>query len=277
MRYQENKTHAKTSKGSDNGGAENGKNIHRKQAVIVKGGSMSLNGNNSQENGLLSSKNRIHGGDLLSQWRQKKRSRKSVDDSARKSAPIAVHATGNGSDTSSKHPEFSVNKRNIPASLITRSFEDTPACERNGHMFDHREDKYSPTKFPLKYCDRSDKISPCNNGDCIARNSSPPSETQAFAQPHVERMNMDDLPWPRILISLSRKEKEDDFFIIKGSKLPQRPKKRPKVVEKNLQNCYPGFWLSDVARGRYDVREKKNTRKRPRGLKAMENTCSESD
>ena len=38
--------------------------------------------------------------------------------------------------------------------------------------------------------------------------------------------------WPRLLIPLSRKEKEDDFMVMKGSRLPQRPKKRAKHVEK---------------------------------------------
>ena len=43
------------------------------------------------------------------------------------------------------------------------------------------------------------------------------------------------MEWPRINLGLTRKEKEDDFLIMKGtSKLPQRPKKRPKVVEKAL-------------------------------------------
>ncbi|KAI5080450.1 hypothetical protein GOP47_0003633 [Adiantum capillus-veneris] len=83
--------------------------------------------------------------------------------------------------------------------------------------------------------------------------------------------------WPRISISLSRKEKEEDFFLFKGSKLPQRPKKRLKVVEKALLFCTPGNWLSDISRGRYDVREKKSTKKKPRGLKAMDSAESDSE
>lgn len=41
--------------------------------------------------------------------------------------------------------------------------------------------------------------------------------------------------WPRICIPLSRKEKEEDFLAMKGTKLPHRPKKRPKAVERTLQ------------------------------------------
>ncbi|CAI5461263.1 unnamed protein product [Closterium sp. Yama58-4] len=82
---------------------------------------------------------------------------------------------------------------------------------------------------------------------------------------------------PRFLLSLSRSEKEDDFWAIKGGKLPQRPKKRSKLVEKGLQRLLPGAWLTGVSRERYEVRERKCTKKKPRGLKAMNGAESDSD
>lgn len=81
---------------------------------------------------------------------------------------------------------------------------------------------------------------------------------------------------PKFLLSLSRNEKEDDFLVIKGSKLPQRPRKRAKLVEKGLQRLLPGAWLCNLTRERYEVRERKVTRKKPRGLKAM-NGNADSD
>lgn len=39
---------------------------------------------------------------------------------------------------------------------------------------------------------------------------------------------------PRFFIALSNKEKEEDFMAMKGCKLPQRPKKRPKLMQKCL-------------------------------------------
>lgn len=88
----------------------------------------------------------------------------------------------------------------------------------------------------------------------------------------VERFEL-----PRIYISLSRKEKEDDFLAMKGTKLPQRPKKRAKNVDKSLQFVFPGMWLSDLTRSRYEVREKKCVKKRRRGLKGMESMDSDSE
>ncbi|XP_015688129.2 putative lysozyme-like protein [Oryza brachyantha] len=88
----------------------------------------------------------------------------------------------------------------------------------------------------------------------------------------VERFEL-----PRIYISLSRKEKEDDFLAMKGTKLPQRPKKRAKNVDKTLQYVFPGMWLSDLTKGRYEVREKKCVKKRRRGLKGMESMDSDSE
>ncbi|XP_052165297.1 uncharacterized protein LOC127782230 isoform X1 [Oryza glaberrima] len=76
-----------------------------------------------------------------------------------------------------------------------------------------------------------------------------------------EKIGSERFELPRIYISLSRKEKEDDFLIMKGTKLPQRPKKRAKNVDKTLQYVFPGMWLSDLTRGRYEVREKKCVKK----------------
>lgn len=94
-----------------------------------------------------------------------------------------------------------------------------------------------------------------------------------------EKLNAEVIEWPRIYIALSRKEKEDDFLAMKGTKLPQRPKKRAKNIDKALQYCFPGMWLSDLTRNRYEVREKKNVKKQQkrRGLKGMESLDSDSE
>ncbi|KAM1122930.1 hypothetical protein FF1_004376 [Malus domestica] len=53
----------------------------------------------------------------------------------------------------------------------------------------------------------------------------------------AEKVNYEVVEWPRIYIALSRKVKEDDFLAMKGTKLPQRPKKRAKNVDRTLQVC----------------------------------------
>ncbi|KAL4561012.1 hypothetical protein LXL04_033172 [Taraxacum kok-saghyz] len=114
--------------------------------------------------------------------------------------------------------------------------------------------------------------------------------------------------WPKLFTTLSSKEKEEDFMAMKGCKLPQRPKKRAKIVQRTLlvkllnypfrivldtfqilgvlifeswldfmQLVSPGAWLSDLCQGRYEVREKKTSKKRPRGLKAMGSMESDSE
>ncbi|GJM93563.1 hypothetical protein PR202_ga10128 [Eleusine coracana subsp. coracana] len=92
-----------------------------------------------------------------------------------------------------------------------------------------------------------------------------------------EKLGVERFELPRIYISLSRKEKEDDFLAMKGTKLPQRPKKRAKIVDKSLQFVFPGMWLSDLTKGRYEVREKKCVKKKRRGLKGMESMDSDSE
>ncbi|KAH1109844.1 hypothetical protein AAZX31_04G049100 [Glycine max] len=82
---------------------------------------------------------------------------------------------------------------------------------------------------------------------------------------------------PKFVIALTNKEKEEDFLAIKGSKLPQRPKKRAKFIQRTLNLVSPGAWLCDLTLERYEVREKKISKKRPRGLKAMGNMDSDSE
>ncbi|KAG8381828.1 hypothetical protein BUALT_Bualt05G0013400 [Buddleja alternifolia] len=82
---------------------------------------------------------------------------------------------------------------------------------------------------------------------------------------------------PKFVIALTNKEKEEDFMAIKGSKLPHRPKKRSKFIQRTVNLVSPGAWLCDLTLDRYEVREKKVTKKKPRGLKAMGNMESDSE
>lgn len=75
--------------------------------------------------------------------------------------------------------------------------------------------------------------------------------------------------WPKLYVTLSSKEKEEDFMAMKGCRPPQRPKKRAKIIQRSLLLVSPGAWLSEMCQERYEVREKKCSKKRPRGLKAM--------
>ncbi|KAK3409665.1 uncharacterized protein LOC104422283 isoform X1 [Eucalyptus grandis] len=83
--------------------------------------------------------------------------------------------------------------------------------------------------------------------------------------------------WPKLFLSLSNKEKEEDFMAMKGCKLPQRPKKRAKLIQRSVLLVSPGVWLSDLSQERYEVREKKASKKKPRGLKAMGSMESDSE
>uniref|UniRef100_A0ACD5TZY5 Uncharacterized protein n=1 Tax=Avena sativa TaxID=4498 RepID=A0ACD5TZY5_AVESA len=104
----------------------------------------------------------------------------------------------------------------------------------------------------------------------------PQQQQQAAGAGELQKLVVAARPeMPRIVTALTRKEKEEDFLAMKGTKLPPRPKKRNKAVEKAVCQICPGQWLSDVSRARYMVREKKSRKqKRGGGLKAMD---SDSD
>lgn len=98
--------------------------------------------------------------------------------------------------------------------------------------------------------------------------------SKLFMESREEKKKM---VWPKLLIALSSKEKEEDFMAMKGCKLPQRPKKRAKLIQRNILLVQPGTWLQDLCQERYEVREKKTSKKKPRGLKAMGSMESDSE
>ncbi|KAG0450164.1 hypothetical protein HPP92_026893 [Vanilla planifolia] len=87
----------------------------------------------------------------------------------------------------------------------------------------------------------------------------------------------EETPWPRIEIALTTQEKEEDFMAFKGTKLPLRPKKRAKPIQRSVNLMSPGAWLCELSVERYEVREKKTSKKKHRGLRAMGNRDSDSE
>lgn len=56
-------------------------------------------------------------------------------------------------------------------------------------------------------------------------------------------------------IPLSRGEIEEDLFLLTGSKPSRRPKKRPRTIQKQLDNLFPGLWLDSITADSYKVSE----------------------
>ncbi|KAK9274783.1 hypothetical protein L1049_022035 [Liquidambar formosana] len=56
-------------------------------------------------------------------------------------------------------------------------------------------------------------------------------------------------------ISLSKEEIEEDVFVMTGSKPARRPRKRPRTVQKQLDNVFPGLWLVGVTADSYRIPE----------------------
>ncbi|XP_019426757.1 PREDICTED: uncharacterized protein LOC109335132 isoform X1 [Lupinus angustifolius] len=63
-------------------------------------------------------------------------------------------------------------------------------------------------------------------------------------------------------VPLSKKEIEDDFMELLGHRPPRRPKKRTRIVQKQLDTLFPGLWLSEVTADSYKVPEAPETGKR---------------
>ncbi|CAH8304635.1 unnamed protein product [Eruca vesicaria subsp. sativa] len=60
---------------------------------------------------------------------------------------------------------------------------------------------------------------------------------------------------PRLSISLSKLEIDEDIYSLTGSKPSRRPKKRAKNVQKQLDVLFPGLWMGNVSSDAYKVSE----------------------
>nr|KYP69713.1 hypothetical protein KK1_008914 [Cajanus cajan] len=56
-------------------------------------------------------------------------------------------------------------------------------------------------------------------------------------------------------VSLSKEEVEQDFWALVGTRPPRRPRKRPRIVQRQLNTLFPGLWLAEVTAESYKVAE----------------------
>lgn len=54
-------------------------------------------------------------------------------------------------------------------------------------------------------------------------------------------------------VALSKREIEEDFLAFTGHKPPRRPKKRAKIVQRQLDTLFPGLWLTEITPELYKV------------------------
>jgi len=50
----------------------------------------------------------------------------------------------------------------------------------------------------------------------------------------------------KFAVSLLKEEVEEDFLNMVGARPPRRPKKRPRILQRQLDSVFPGLWLSEV-------------------------------
>ncbi|KAJ4796810.1 hypothetical protein LUZ62_048056 [Rhynchospora pubera] len=230
----------------------------------------------------------INGGDLLLQWGHNKRTRgprtsQAGDDSA--SSHLRSSKIQRRSSVGTTTADKLMPPPQAPVGSYTRGANLRSAASLPNH---HRAVEEHHRSRGEKRTQQSEKNQHKSNGhhhpdggmnqaDAKQHHLSDHDPTATSNGTGGEKGGLEHFEWPRIYISLSRKEKEDDFLAMKGTKLPQRPKKRAKNVDKTLQYVFPGMWLSDLTKGRYEVREKKCVKKKRRGLKGMESMDSDSE
>ncbi|XP_008797797.1 uncharacterized protein LOC103712882 [Phoenix dactylifera] len=85
-----------------------------------------------------------------------------------------------------------------------------------------------------------------------------PPRPPVVAERRTVRLRSEDLERrdrPKFSITLTREEIEEDIYAVTGSRARRRPKKRPRVVQKQLDALFPGSWLSEITADTYRVPE----------------------
>lgn len=90
----------------------------------------------------------------------------------------------------------------------------------------HRKSSSSPEKEDHYYTTRGSVVGVDEKGKVSLDGNNGGGEEKGFV-------------WPKLYISLSSKEKEEDFMAMKGCKPPQRPKKRAKIIQRSLLVSHP--------------------------------------
>ncbi|KAG6486521.1 uncharacterized protein LOC122008978 [Zingiber officinale] len=60
---------------------------------------------------------------------------------------------------------------------------------------------------------------------------------------------------PNFSVTLSREEIDEDIYAVTGHRARRRPRKRPRLIQKQLDMLFPGSWLSEVTVDSYKVPE----------------------
>ncbi|KAK7275270.1 hypothetical protein RIF29_16381 [Crotalaria pallida] len=112
------------------------------------------------------------------------------------------------------------------------------------------------------------------NGSSSMKNNNKSNGTARI--PNLRRNSEKAEPKMKFSLTLTKKEIEEDFLAMTGHKPPKKPTKRPKAVQKKMDDLYPGSWLTEVNANSYKVRETPITNKARKGKGKMVH-LSESD
>ncbi|KAJ0674604.1 hypothetical protein HanLR1_Chr12g0441771 [Helianthus annuus] len=107
--------------------------------------------------------------------------------------------------------------------------------------------------------------SPARNGDDRKPNFSP-ARNEGNKSPVTVAVtgtvSGDKRDREKFSVALSRRELEEDFTAMTGRRLPRKPKKRPRYIQKQLDTLFPGLWLSEITADLYRVPDDTETGKR---------------
>ncbi|KAI4354726.1 hypothetical protein L6164_003572 [Bauhinia variegata] len=114
-------------------------------------------------------------------------------------------------------------------------------------------DDDEPMAKPWNLRPRRAATKPANASGCPPENKPRPQSQPKLAAARAAPAEKVSQKKQRFSISLSKEEIEEDFLAMTGSRPPKKPKRRARIVQKQLDETFPGLWLTDVTANLYRV------------------------
>ncbi|XWS64854.1 hypothetical protein CRYUN_Cryun05aG0039700 [Craigia yunnanensis] len=130
------------------------------------------------------------------------------------------------------HKSNAIIRRRITSRLLDKEFSpfsqsnhrltrNSEAAILSSSTTEHRKAALSPEEEDRYYTTRGSTVGLVDENGKVALDSNNGDDNKG-------------LVWPKLFITLSSKEKEEDFMAMKGCKPSQRPKKRAKIIQRSL-------------------------------------------
>ncbi|KAG9450606.1 hypothetical protein H6P81_010571 [Aristolochia fimbriata] len=207
-------------------------------------------------------KGKTYGDKSSAPLRSSSSSSDSEDSSTRASPPLSLSPSSplvkSGISAEADHGIKKVRQKllaHLDAVVAPAKDRGSPEAEGDGKAWDSKKRRApAPCSAPIEVRGR---VSGADDGavksDAPLSSLSRPKSLRLRGLAPTPVMEEKKMEMPTLSIPLTKQEIEEDFLAMTGLKPPRRPKKRPRAIQKKLNETFPGLWLCDITPDSYKI------------------------